>query len=107
MRSIWAFLVCFIAASQALVVQPARLPCVRPAVQRTASPTMLLSPAPLDALDVVTASASTALPATLLLSDVVEQLQGFGGSPLILLLPIGVGTLVASGIIYVLVKSAG
>ena len=53
------------------------------------------------------ASFATSLPSAVLLSDAVDTLQGFAMNPLILLLPIGAGTLVAAGIIYILVKSAG
>jgi len=44
-----------------------------------------------------------------LLSDggVFELIQSFGNTPLVLLIPIGAGTVVAFGIIFVLVKSAG
>ena len=58
--------------------------------------------APLDAA----ASVSASLPSSVLVSDVFDGLQGFATSPLILLVPIGAGTLVAALIIYVLVKSA-
>ena len=52
-------------------------------------------------------AATAALPSSLLLSDAFDMISGFAGSPLILLLPIGAGTLVASIIIFILVKSAG
>lgn len=54
------------------------------------------------------AAALTTLPSTLLADDnPLSFLVGFDTNPLILLLPIGAGTLVASAIIWVLVKSAG
>mmetsp|Transcript_14061 Transcript_14061/g.23317 ORF Transcript_14061/g.23317 Transcript_14061/m.23317 type:complete len:110 (+) Transcript_14061:66-395(+) len=43
----------------------------------------------------------------ILLADVIDAIAGFADSPLILLLPIGAGTLVACVIIFILVKSAG
>lgn len=101
----WAVLVCLAAGAQAFVVQPpARLPCTRCAAPRVAAPSMLLTELP---LDVAAASVSASLPSTVLVSEVFDSLQGFAGSPAILLLPIGVGSLVAAGIIFVLVKSAG
>jgi len=39
-------------------------------------------------------------------ADVFEVLAGIANSPLILLVPIGAGTLVASIIIFILVKSS-
>lgn len=63
-----------------------------------------LHAAPLDAL-------VPSLPSAMLVSDAVGDfsgaLSGFAGSPLILLLPIGAGTLIASIIIFILVKAAG
>ena len=43
----------------------------------------------------------------LLLGAVAQGVAGFATNPLILLLPIGAGTLVAAIIIFILVKSAG
>ena len=44
-----------------------------------------------------------------LLSDggVFELINSFGNTPLVLLIPIGAGTVVAFGIIFILVKSVG
>lgn len=53
------------------------------------------------------ATSAASLPASLLLSEALDGLQGFATNPLILLLPIGGGTIVAGLIIFVLVKSAG
>jgi len=53
------------------------------------------------------AAATAALPASVLVGDIADVLQGFAGSPLILLVPMGAGALVASIIIFILVKSAG
>ena len=92
-------LACAVACADAFAaVQPARLPCARSVAPRAAA-TSMLAPVPLDA--------AASLPSTLLLSDTLDALQGFVGSPLILLIPIGAGSLVAAGIIWVLVKSAG
>ena len=101
----WVLLACLVAGAHAALVQPTRLPCARRAVARAAAPTMLVPEAlaPLDAA----ASVSASLPSSVLVSDVFDGLQGFATSPLILLVPIGAGTLVAALIIYVLVKSAG
>ena len=100
----WLGLVC-LACVQGFVVQPpTRLPCARSAAPRAASPSMLLPPIP---LDVAASSVSTSLPSTVLVSDAFELITSFGNSPFVLLIPIGAGTLVASLIIWVLVKSAG
>ena len=53
------------------------------------------------------AAALTTLPSTLLADSPLDFLVGFDTSPLILLVPIGAGSLVAAAIIWVLVKSAG
>ena len=57
----------------------------------------------------MSALASTPLDRTsvLLSEGVFDLLQGFAGSPAILLVPITGGLVVASGIIFILVKSAG
>ncbi len=47
------------------------------------------------------------LPSTVLVADLIDIVQGFADSPLILLIPIGAGAAVAGIIMYVLVKSAG
>ena len=89
-------------ASTSAFAGPGGALAARPA-GRLAAPRML-APAPLP----LPAAAATAAPATaLLVADVLDTLQGFAGSPLLLLVPIGAGTLVASIIIYLLVKSAG
>ena len=46
------------------------------------------------------------MPSLLLGEGIFDVLAGIAGSPIILLIPIGAGTLVALGIIWVLVKSA-
>ena len=46
------------------------------------------------------------MPSLLLGEGIFDVLAGIAGSPIILLVPIGAGTLVALGIIWVLVKSA-
>ena len=46
------------------------------------------------------------LPSVLVAEGVFDLIEGFAGSPLVLLVPIGAGTLVAFGVIFVLVKSA-
>jgi hypothetical protein len=43
----------------------------------------------------------------MLVASAFDTIVGLAQSPLILLVPIGAGTLVAAGIIYILVKSAG
>ena len=45
------------------------------------------------------------MPSLLLGEGIFDVLAGIAGSPIILLVPIGAGTLVALGIIWVLVKS--
>ena len=61
---------------------------------------MIVPPPPL-------VDAAASLPSTLLLSDAVDAISGFATNPLILLVPISAGGIVASIIIYILVKSAG
>ena len=51
-------------------------------------------------------SGALPLPSVLVAEGVFDLIEGFAGSPLVLLVPIGAGTLVAFGIIFVLVKSA-
>ena len=46
------------------------------------------------------------LPSALVAEGIFDVIEGFVGSPLVLLVPIGAGSLVAFGIIFVLVKSA-
>merc|ERR1719401_761503 len=46
------------------------------------------------------------LPSVLLGEGVFDLIEAFADSPLVLLIPIGAGALVAFGIIFVLVKSA-
>jgi hypothetical protein len=54
------------------------------------------------------ATALTSLPSTLLAdSSPLDFLVGFDTNPLILLVPMGAGSLVAALIIFILVKSAG
>ena len=53
------------------------------------------------------AAALTTLPSTLIADSPLDFLSGLDTSPLILLLPIGAGSLVAAAIIFVLVKAAG
>lgn len=53
------------------------------------------------------ASAAAVLPSSLLIADIVDTISGVANSPLVLLIPIGGGSLVAAIIIYILVKSAG
>ena len=50
---------------------------------------------------------SGVMQSTVTISDAFDLISGFANSPLILLVPIGAGTLVAAIIIYVLVKAAG
>ena len=97
-----ALLLCFIAvAHAAFVAPPTRLPCVRSATPRAAPAVSMVVPPP----PLVDAAAS--LPSTLLLSDAVDAISSFATNPLILLVPISAGGIVASIIIYILVKSAG
>ena len=66
--------------------------------------------APLPPHEAAAVALSTSLPSSLLLSDVASTLEGLNSldkNPLILLVPIGAGTVVAGIIIYILVKSAG
>ena len=100
-----ALLACLVASAHGLVLQPARLPVARAIAPRATAPAMLL-PEALPTLDVA-ASLPSSLPSTVLVADLVDAISGFASSPLILLVPIGAGTLVAAAIIYVLVKSAG
>lgn len=46
------------------------------------------------------------LPSVLVAEGVFDLIEGFASSPLVLLIPIGAGGLVAFGVIFVLVKSA-
>lgn len=46
------------------------------------------------------------LPSVLMAEGVFDLIEGFASSPLVLLIPIGAGGLVAFGVIFVLVKSA-
>ena len=46
------------------------------------------------------------MPSVLVAEGIFDLLEAFAGSPLVLLIPIGAGGLVAFGIIFVLVKSA-
>ena len=105
MRSTWLVAACLIAGANAAMMQPTRLPCARSVAPRAAAPNMLVPPPALDVA--ATSFTATALPATLLLGDAFDALQGVSGSPVILLLPIGAGSLVAAAIIYILVKAAG
>jgi len=52
------------------------------------------------------AGAELPLPSLLLGEGLFDLLAGLAGTPLILLIPIGAGSLVAFGIIFILVKSA-
>uniref|UniRef100_A0A6T7FYM7 Uncharacterized protein n=1 Tax=Coccolithus braarudii TaxID=221442 RepID=A0A6T7FYM7_9EUKA len=85
-------------------------PSVTPSTSRCAAPlATLVEPTPiLDAADMLAASPPLAsmLP-MVLTSDIIDALAGFANSPAILLIPIGAGTVVASLIILILVKSAG
>ena len=107
MRATWAILAgLIVACSHAALVQPARLTRARAVPQRANAVTML---APLPPHEAAIAL-STSLPSSLLLSDVASTLEGLNSldkNPLILLVPIGAGTVVAGIIIYILVKSAG
>ena len=97
-------LACLAAGTHAFLVQPAQLARSRPApASRTSAPAMVVPPM----VDETLSTAVAALPSTVMLSDVMDAVAGFAGSPLILLVPIGAGTLVACGIIFVLVKAAG
>jgi hypothetical protein len=88
-------------------VQPARLACAPTAASRAPGASMLAPVDPLPLLDAAATSAAASMPATMLLGDAFDALSGFLGSPAILLIPIGAGSLVASLIIWVLVKAAG
>ena len=108
MRATWAILAgLIVACSHAALVQPARLTRARAVPQRANAVTML---APLPPHEAAAVALSTSLPSSLLLSDVASTLEGLNSldkNPLILLVPIGAGTVVAGIIIYILVKSAG
>lgn len=67
---------------------------------------MLAAGPALDGLSSLAPTADLSLPSVLLSDGLSDALGGFVGTPLILLLPIGAGSLVGFGIIYVLVKSA-
>ncbi len=109
MRSI-ATVLAFLACASALSV-PAQCALRQPAVQRARTPHAMLEPvATLSGLEQLAespAAAGAGLPTSAVLADVLDVVQGFADSPLILLVPIGAGTLVASIIIAILVKSAG
>ena len=108
MRATWAILAgLIVACSHAALVQSALLTRARAVPQRANAVTML---APLPPHEAAAVALSTSLPSSLLLSDVASTLEGLNSldkNPLILLVPIGAGTVVAGIIIYILVKSAG
>jgi hypothetical protein len=98
-------------AQAALVGQPMARVSSRsvPLAARRGIPSML-APELLDAAmpqNAATTATAVSLPATILVSDIIDTLQGFANSPLILLIPIGAGLAVASVIIFILVKAAG
>jgi hypothetical protein len=97
-----------IACADAFVAQPAaRLPSRASHAARKLKPTML-APEWLDALPQTDPAAALSLPSTVAISDIITDVAAnIPDSPLILLVPIGGGLLVASIIIYILVKSAG
>jgi hypothetical protein len=101
---------CCIAFTQGFA-PAARLPCAQSGVRTPSAVAMHVPvaevlpfdpPALLDA-----ATTASSMPSSLLIGDVLESIAGFATSPLVLLLPIGAGSLVAAIIIYILVKSAG
>ena len=100
-------MLCAVLSASAFHAAPAhrQVPLSRGSVR--AAPAMS---APLDLATQLAATpisgAELPLPSALVAEGIFDVLEGFVGSPLILLVPIGAGSLVAFGIIFVLVKSA-
>ena len=107
MRGSLILLALSLAATDAALVQGARPGGL--GASRRSAPTMfaplIADVTPLHAT--AAAAATSALPTSVLVSDIADALQGFGNSPFVLLVPIGAGAALAAIIIFILVKSAG
>ena len=95
------FLLLTLACTGASFVHPQGLRgAMMPRASSRSAPHMVAS-------DVLGSAVAPGLPSAALVADVFDGLSSIADSPLILLVPIGGGTLVAMVIIYILVKSAG
>ena len=103
--SVWALLLASLACVSAWHAGPVPRPTA-PLGRARAAPAMLAAGPAFDGLGSLALAADLSLPSVLLSDGLSDAFGGFIGSPLILLVPIGAGSLVGFGIIYVLVKSA-
>ena len=106
-RGVLALCLLVVSGASAALVQPASLrSATRYAAPRRASPACMVVPDVTGSTAIPAAVAVVAAP-SVLVADAFDLIAGFANSPLVLLVPIGAGSLVAAAIIYILVKSAG